>query len=412
MDTINNIKCPNCGHEFPADEAFLHQAEDRIKAEYEAKIAQQAQVFNEQKKKLEQEKQTIEQLKKEQEEVVRKLLEKEREKLKSDTENMIREEYESQMKLLKEENHKRKLENKALKQKELELLQRENALRDKQEEFQLDMQKEMLRKRDEIAEEVRAKEREKNEMKFREYEKQLSDQKKLVEEMQRKAEQGSMQIQGEVLELALEDFLKAEYPYDTIEEVAKGQRGADVVQVVVNTAGQNCGKIIYESKRTKTFSDKWIEKLKNDQREQQADIAVIVTESMPKDMPRFGNKNRIWICTFKEVKGLSFVLREMLIRTQTVKASQENKTDKMELLYNYLISSEFAQRIEAIVEGFSDMKADIDKEKRAMQKIWKEREKQIEKVISNTIDMYGSIKGIAGKAIGTVKALELPGEIE
>ena len=184
--------------------------------------------------------------------------------------------------------------------------------------------------------------------------------------------------------------------------------GADVIQIVRNDAGQECGKIIYESKRTKTFGPDWIGKLKNDQREQKADMAVIVSENLPKDMDRFGNKERVWICTFPEVKGLSFVLREMLIKVHAVGTSEENKTDKMSLLYSYLTSPEFSERIEAIVEGFSDMKSGIDSEKRAMQKIWKQREKQIEKVTNNTIDMYGSIKGIAGKAIGTVKALELP----
>ncbi|MCD4692967.1 MAG: DUF2130 domain-containing protein, partial [Calditrichales bacterium] len=254
----------------------------------------------------------------------------------------------------------------------------------------------------------RKNEQEKNELKFREYKKQLEDQKKLIEEMKRKSEQGSMKMQGEVQELALEELLKTQFLSDIIEDIPTGVQGADVIQTVVNEIQQVCGKIIYESKRTKLFSDKWIEKLKNDQRRQQAELAVIVTEVMPKDMNRFGCKNGVWICNYQEVKGLSFVLREMLIKTHSVKSAEVNKTDKMEMLYNYLTGEDFSQRVAAIVEGFSTLKTDIDKEKRAMQKIWKEREKQIEKVIANTIDMYGSIKGIAGKAVGTVKALELP----
>ena len=187
----------------------------------------------------------------------------------------------------------------------------------------------------------------------------------------------------------------------------KGVKGADVIQTVINPLQQLCGKIIYESKRTKSFTDGWIEKLKEDQRNQQADLAIIVTETLPKDMDKFGRKNGVWICTFQEVKGVAFVLREMILKIQSVKSTEENKEGKMEVLYGYLTGDEFRQRIEAIVEGFSGLKTELDKEKRAMSKIWKGREKQIEKVTSNTIDMYASIKGIAGTAIQTVQALEL-----
>jgi hypothetical protein len=273
--------------------------------------------------------------------------------------------------------------------------------------MQLDIERQMLVKREEIATEVIKKEQEKNALRFKEYDKQLSDQKLLIEEMKRKSEQGSMQMQGEVLELALEDILKSLYRFDIIEPVPKGVRGADVIHTVVNPLQQACGKIIYESKRTKSFTDNWIEKLKEDQREQQADLAVIVTEAYPKDITHFARKDGVWICSYQEVQSITFVLRELLLQTHSVKSAQENKGDKMELLYGYLTSTEFRHRVEAIVEGFSEMKSDMDKEKRAMERIWKEREKQLEKVIHNTIDMYGSIKGIAGNAIGTIKALEL-----
>ena len=249
---------------------------------------------------------------------------------------------------------------------------------------------------------------EKAELTIKEYQKQFEDQKKLVEEMKRKAEQGSMQMQGEIQELALEDLLRALFPFDIINEVPKGVKGADVIQTVVNGLQQVCGKIIYESKRTKAFSEGWIEKLKEDQRNQQSDLAVIITEVLPKDMERFGRKDGVWICTYQEAKGVTFVLREMLLKTHSVKSAEENKGDKMELLYHYLTGVDFKQRVEAIVEGFSELKIDLDKEKRAMQKIWKTREKQIEKVITNTVDMYGAIKGIAGNAIQSVIALELP----
>ena len=217
-----------------------------------------------------------------------------------------------------------------------------------------------------------------------------------------------MQLQGEIQELAIEEILRSNFPHDIVQEIPKGARGADTIQVVMDSHMDDCGKIIYESKRTKTFSNDWIAKLKKDQRSLQADIAVIVTEVLPKDMPRFGVKNGVYICTFQEFKSLVFVLRQILLKSKEVRASQENKTDKMEMLYHFLTSEEFKLQISGIVEGFQGMKEDIDREKRSMQSMWKRREKQLELVISNTVNMHASIKGIAGKAIPTITQLELP----
>ena len=244
-------------------------------------------------------------------------------------------------------------------------------------------------------------------MRFKELQKQLEDQRKLTEEMKRKQDQGSMQLQGEVQELAIEEWLAVQFPLDTIEEIKKGARGGDCIQIVNTRTRQNCGKIYYESKRTKDFQPSWIEKFKADMREKGADIGVLITEAMPSDFERMGIKDGVWICTYEEFKGLCTVLRESVIQLSTAISSQENKGDKMHMLYDFLTSNTFRMQVEAIVEGFSSMKEALESEKRSMQRIWKEREKQIEKVITNTIDMYGSIKGIAGNAIQSVKALEL-----
>ncbi len=246
-------------------------------------------------------------------------------------------------------------------------------------------------------------------MRFKELQKQLEDQKKLTEEMKRKQEQGSMQLQGEVQELAIEEWLAVQFPLDSIEEIKKGARGGDCIQIVNTRTRQNCGTIYYESKRTKDFQLSWIEKFKADIRDKGANIGVLVTEVMPSDMARMGLKDGIWICNYEEFKGLCAVIRESIVQISMAVSSQENKGDKMHLLYDYLTSNTFRMQVEAIVEGFSQMKADLEVEKRSMQRIWKQREKQLEKVITNTIDMYGSIKGIAGNAIQSVKALELPG---
>jgi hypothetical protein len=243
---------------------------------------------------------------------------------------------------------------------------------------------------------------------IRELQKQLEDQKKLTEEMKRKQEQGSMQLQGEVQELAIEEWLTANFPLDTIEEIKKGARGGDCIQTVNTRTRQNCGTIYYESKRTKDFQPSWIEKFKGDIRERGSNIGVLVTDVLPSDMDRMGLKDGIWICTYDEFKGLCKVLREALIQISNATVSQENKGDKMSLLYDFLTSNTFRLQIEAIVEGFTQMQADLDSEKRAMQRIWKMREKQLEKVITNTIDMHGSIKGIAGSAIQDIKQLNMP----
>ncbi len=233
-------------------------------------------------------------------------------------------------------------------------------------------------------------------MKLKEKDKQLEDQRKLVEEMKRKAEQGSMQLQGEVQELALEELLRHSFPFDLISEVGKGVRGADCIQTVRNSYGQECGKIIFESKRTKDFSEEWIEKLKADMRALGADVAVIVTQAMPKDMEDFGERQGIWICSFADAKPLVHVLRDAVIKVYNAGKSQENKGDKMTLLYNYLVSSEFAEQWGAIREGFMGMKISIQKERDQMEKLWKAREKQLEKVLLNAAHIRGSIEGISG----------------
>jgi len=225
--------------------------------------------------------------------------------------------------------------------------------------------------------------------------------------MKRKAEQGSMQLQGEVQELAIEDLLARIYPFDKITEVPKGVRGADSIQTVINTSQQECGSIVYEIKRTKSFANDWIDKLKQDQITCKADIAVLVTEVLPAHMDRFGEKDGVWVCGFHEVRSLSFVLREMLIRMKSVKMVQENKGDKMELLYHYLTSNEFVQNIKRIVENYDGMISQLNSEKKAMIKIWAIREKQIWVVQENISALFGSIKGIAGNSLDTSEILEL-----
>mgnify|MGYP000302505017 CR=1 FL=1 len=197
-----------------------------------------------------------------------------------------------------------------------------------------------------------------------------------------------------------------------IEEIKKGARGGDCIQVINTRSATNCGKIYYESKRTKAFQPAWIEKFKADVREKGANIGVLVTEAMPADMPQMGQRDGVWVCTFADLPSLSAVLRDSLITIHRVLAGQENRGDKMSLVYDFVTSDEFRMQVDAIVEGFTQMQTDLETEKRAMARIWKQREKQIEKVLLNTSNMYGAIKGIAGNAIPAVRRLELPGSEE
>jgi len=313
----DKIKCPNCGHEFDVEEALSGKLEAHFKAEYERKVAEQAKKFNEERKTLEKEKEEFEQKKEKENELFKEKLEQRLEKESEKIQKQTQENFEQQLKSLQEENEKKKEENRALKAQEIDLLKRENQLKEKAEELELKIEKQLLEKQKEIEDKARAKERESFELEKVKLLKQIEDNKKLAEEMKRKAEQGSMQLQGEVQELALEDLLTKTYPFDEIAEVPKGVRGADCIQTVINSLQQNCGSIVYESKRTKNFSNDWIDKLKQDQIKCKADIAIIVTETFPSDMDRFGEKDGVWICGFHEVKSVSFVLREMLLKTWT-----------------------------------------------------------------------------------------------
>jgi hypothetical protein len=337
-------------------------------------------------------------------------LEEEKRQVQAATEQTLRKtitnDFEHRLRLLQDAQKESEEKLKASRQRELEFLKKEQELQNKEAELELSVQRLLQEERAKLTREIRDLEEQKiasreteYQLRMKELEKQLDDQKKLAEEMKRKAEQGSMQLQGEVQELALEELLRSSFPFDEISEVGKGVRGADCIQLVRNNFGQECGKIIFESKRTRDFSQDWIEKLKADMRSQGASVAVIVTAAMPKDMPCFGERNGVWICSFSEVKALIYVLRDGIIRIFNAARTQENKGDKMQLLYDYLTSTEFSEQWKAIREGFLSMKQSIQKERDTMERLWKAREKQLEKVLLNAAHFRGSIEGIAGNAI-------------
>jgi hypothetical protein len=404
------IKCPNCGHQFAMEEA--------VSEEYKQELREQMQTFLKSKEKEFQKKeQELLHHSQQQEATFLRKLEEEKRLIQLNTEQSLRKsistDYETRMRMLEDTNKDNEEKLKLSRQKELEFLKKEQELKTKEAEMELSVQRRIQEERTKLTEEIRHLETQKTAarendllLKMKELEKQLDDQKKLAEEMKRKAEQGSMQLQGEVQELALEQLLRSNFPFDEISEVGKGIRGADCIMAVRNSYGQECGRIIYESKRTQSFSPEWIEKLKTDMRNQGAHVAVIVTQTMPKDMECFGEKNGVWICSFSEVRALTFVLRDGIIRVFNAAKSQENKGDKMQLLYNYLTSGEFSEQWKAIREGFLSMKQSIQKERDTMERLWKAREKQLEKVLLNAAHVRGSIEGIAGKDAIDVQLLE------
>ncbi len=408
----SKINCPNCGEEIDVNDILYHQVDQDLKKKYNDDLAKEKQKYKAEASKLNEEREKLEEDKRKQKEDIenkvkseikqkeidlKKKYKAEAEEEQSDAISSLREEVEEKSGKIKELN-KTTAELEKVKREKDELADSIKAEAEKELNQRLASEKEKIQKE----------ESEKNEFKFKELEKQLEDQKKLTAEMKRKQEQGSMQTQGEVQELGIEDWLADKFPLDTIQEIKKGERGADCLQIIHTRSRQNCGSIYYESKRTKAFQPSWIEKFKADIRDKNADIGVLVTEVMPQDMERLGLKDGIWICSYEEFKGLCSVLRESIIQISTAIITQDNKGEKMGMLYDFLTSNEFKLQIGAIVEGFTQMKTDLESEQRSMRGIWRKREKQIDKVLLNTTGMYGSIKGIAGNALQSVPLLELP----
>ncbi|MEI6059738.1 MAG: DUF2130 domain-containing protein [Bacteroidota bacterium] len=412
MERETKIECPKCGTEINVNEILYHQLEDDFKKRYTAQLAEEKKKFDAEFEILNLQKEEFEKKKQKENELfqdkLQSKLKEERLAMEKQLKLKITEEQSEQVAVMQKEllEQSEKLKELSRSRAEIERLKREKD--ELKESVMAEAERTLSQKITEEKEKIRKSEQDRNELAMKELQKQLEDQKRLTEEMKRKQEQGSMQLQGEVQELAIEEWLAASFPLDTIEEIKKGARGGDCIQTVNTRTRQNCGTIYYESKRTKDFQPSWIEKFKADIRDKGADIGLLVTEVLPSDMDRMGLKDGIWICTYDEFKGLCRVLRESIIQVSNAMVSQENKGDKMSLLYDFLTSNTFRMQIEAIVEGFTQMQSDLESEKRAMQRIWKMREKQLEKVINNTIDMHGSIKGIAGSAIQDIKQLDLP----
>lgn len=370
----NQIVCPYCKKSIPLTQALSHQIQEKYQKFFKIRL-------EEEKKKLEAEVKEIQYKK-------------------------IKAEMEFQFKDKANENQELKKQNQTLQEQLLELNRLMRQVRNENEQKKLEYEKKIIAEQEKISYEIKKRIVEENRLKFLEYEKKILDISKVKEDLERKLEQRSQQLQGEVLELELEKILSSEFPYDEILPVPKGVRGADVIQIVKNN-GKICGKIVWETKRTKAWNDDWIVKLKEDQRQIKAEIAVLISNILPEGIKNFSLLNDICVGNYDSILGLSLILRTKLIELTSAKIANVGKSEKLEILHQYITGIEFKQRVEAIIEAFSTLQDELEKEKRWFASKWARQEKSIRKVIDHTLGMHGDLQSIMGKTLSDIKGFEM-----
>ncbi|MGH6837020.1 MAG: DUF2130 domain-containing protein [Methylocella sp.] len=406
------IICPKCKTEIklteslaaPLIEATRLQFEHKV-AEKEADVAAREAAIREQKAAIEKAKGAID--------------EQVSQKLKAEREKIIAEEAKN-ARLIFETDIKRKAKEvvylqEVLKDRDsklaeaqktqLDLLRKQRELDDAKRELDLTVEKKVQEQLPSVRDKATQEAEERLKPKLLEKEGLIASMGREIEQLRRKAEQGSQQLQGEVFELELEALLRAKFPQDIIDPVAKGDFGGDVLQGVVGPLGQRCGSILWESKRTKNWSDAWLPKLRDDQRAAKADIAVIVSNALPKEVETFDWIDGVWVTEIRCAIPVAIALRQSLIELSAARQAGEGQQTKMEMVYQYLTGPRFRHRVEAIVEKFSDMQADLDKERKTMVRLWAKREAQIRGAIESTVGMYGDLQGIAGRALPEIDTI-------
>ena len=405
------IICPFCKKEIPLTQAITQKIEADLRKHLEDDFNKRNNDLSSREQVLFAKEQAVaksaqEVNKKIEDEVARKLV-FERETILKDAKKKAEAENSLQLKALQEDLQSKDKLLQETQKNELLLRKQKSDLEARERNVDLEVARKIDSERVSIYSEASRKATEEYHLKDKDKDKKIADLLTQIEALKIKAEQGSQQAQGEVLEVELEQMLKSTFPYDIIEPVPKGIKGADVLQKVNNPMGQYCGTIIWESKRTRNWSDGWIDKLKDDQREVKADIAVLMSIALPKEINGFSQVKEVWVTSFTLAMALAGALRANLIEVVSAKQSAVGKAEKMEAIYNYLSGTEFKQKVEAIVEAFSTMHSDLAKEKAAMEKLWGKREQQIKKVMINTVRMYGDMQGIIGASLPEIKSLEL-----
>ena len=409
------IICPSCSTEIKVTESLAAPLIKATRKEYEARIAEkeadvskrEATLHDQQKEVADARKsidqQVIEKLNIERKSIAVEEAKKAKTAVASDLELKAKELTELQEVL---EARNAKLEE--AQKSQADLIRKQRELDDEKRELELTVEKRVQASITEVRDKAKKEAEDSLKLKVLEKEEQISSMQNKIEELKRKAEQGSQQLQGEVMELELEDRLRSKFPFDIIEPVAKGEFGGDVVQRVVSQMGVPCGAILWESKRTKNWSDAWLTKLRGDQRAAKAEISVLISQTLPKYVESFDHVDGVWVTAPQYAFPLVISLRQTLIEVANSKQSQEGQQTKMELVYDYLTGPRFRHRVEAIVEKFSDMQADLEREKKAMTRMWAKRDAQIQGVIESTVGMYGDLQGIAGRALQEIEGLEVP----
>jgi len=401
------IICPKCKNEFAPEDAIAKVLEKEFETKLNKERETLSKQFSIEKAEFGIQIKDFEEKKKKENNLFAERLQKERLKLETELQEQLHKsisgDFENKLRLLEQNNKDNEEKLKASRLKELDFLKKEQELKNKEADLELDLHKKLQEERILLTEQIRNQEIGKIslketefQLKLKELEKQLEDQKKLADEMRRKAEQGSMQLQGEAQELLLENILRERFPFDLIVEVGKGVEGADCMQIVRNNLGKECGKIIYESKRARNWMNVWLDKLKSDMRNKGADMAILVTQSFPKGMDRFGQRDGIWICSYSEVASVAAVLRNAVMCVSDAKVSQENKGEKMQMLYDYMGSNEFRQKWDSIVETYISMQSQLSEEKVKTQKNWSQRERQLDIILKNAVGFIEDVNLIGG----------------
>jgi hypothetical protein len=401
------IECPQCGAPINLDEVLRTDIEGEIERRYQKKLKKAQDDLAAQEEALARDKAQLERQKEAQAQTVEKKVAEARAELEKKAREKAMQDLGVEMEAVKAELAEKGQRLADAQKAELDLRKRAVALEERERGLELEAQRKLDQERAKIREQVSQQAAEENSLKNAEKDRKLEDMGRQLEEMRRRMEQGSQQSQGETLELVLESVLKQQFPQDILEPVPKGLRGADVVQTVLSTSGQAAGKMVWEAKRTKAWGGDWVDKLKDDQREVKADVAILVSQVLPKEVQGFGLVDGVWVSDLKSYLPLALMVRIQLLQLQQVRGSLVNRGEKMEILYTYLTGTQFRQRVEAIVEGFSTMKDDLEHEKRAIQKQWAAREKQIEKVLANTAGMVGDLQGLVGANMLRIEPLEM-----
>ncbi|MBI2124112.1 MAG: DUF2130 domain-containing protein [Candidatus Wildermuthbacteria bacterium] len=411
INRVDQVECPQCGKLFPVSEAIKHSLAEQVEKEAEKRYAEREKNILAQAKKLKEQEARLLETQQSIDQQVQEQLKQERPKMelvaKKKAEENLATELQDAENQIKEKDKKLT----EAREKELELLQRAHELEENKKNLEVEVARRVDAERKKIEEITTKRVSEEHRLTDKEKEIQMASMRKQIEDLKRKAEQGSQQLQGEAQELDLEELLKDSFPLDSIQPVAKWIPGADVLEEVYTQRGNSCGAILWESKRTKDWKEGWITKLKDDQREAKADLAVFVTETLPKDISSFGLRNEVWITKPAFVFGVANLLRSSLIRVAQIKLATESKDEKMEVLFRYLTGPEFTQRVQAAVETFNGMKQDLDKEKRLTITRWAKREKDMGRVITAIAGMHGDLQGLIGPSMQSIPALEA-GELE